>query len=459
MIQGHCDYALLPEGWRANVRLRSGIDGRWAEVTADADSGDSPRLGRFVIPAMPNLHSHAFQRAMAGQVERFERADDSFWSWRETMYRHAGGIDPDCLHAIARWLYTEMVEQGYSRVCEFHYVHQRPDGSRYSPPEAMSEALIAAANEVGIGLTLLPTLYQRGGFGDQPLTERQRRFHCDSDEFLRLCGDLASRMNRPGQRLGAAIHSLRAVSGVSLQHMVADDFWRNRPLHIHIAEQRKEVDDCLAQHGRRPIEHLFDLVDVDPRYCLIHATHALDHERELMARSGAVVGICTTTEANLGDGCFELADLRQRGGRWGIGSDSQAGLDPREELRWLEYQARLASGRRTVLADHQSPDVAANLWSEAVAGGGQASGAQSAGLRVGADADWLVLDDQDPALAGCTPDTIMGAWMFAPARSAPLVTGASGEALTERGHHPRRESFARDYVRVVRSLMTPTPQP
>lgn len=442
MFEGHCDYALLPQGWCADVRLRAGADGRWAEVTPGQARADLPRIGRFVVPAMANLHSHAFQRAMAGDAERFGRADDSFWSWREAMYAHAGRIDPEALHAIACWLYTEMLEQGYTRVCEFHYVHHRPGGDRYAQADAMSQALLAAAADTGIGLTLLPTLYQRGGLRDEPLAARQLRFRCGNDEFLALCAGLAAGEDGARVRVGAAIHSLRAVPGAALQSLLEQPFWRGRPLHIHVAEQRQEVEDCLAVHGRRPVERLFDLVDVDRRWCLVHATHVSPQELALMARSGAVVGICTTTEANLGDGLFDLAGLRALGGAWGIGSDSHIGLDPREELRWLEYQARLASGRRTQLGDGTRPDVAANLWQEAVAGGARACGAESGGLQVGADADWLVLDDADPAFAGAGIDQLLGRWLFAPARHPPLAVGSSGSVRVEGGRHPRREAHA-----------------
>lgn len=452
MFQGHCDHALLPDGWHNNVRLIAGDDGRWLDVQSNVARGDLPQAGRFVVPGMPNLHSHAFQRAMAGSAERYGRPDDSFWSWREAMYRHAGMIDPDSLHAIARWLYCEMLELGYTRVAEFHYVHHRPDARRYLPTQSMAQALIAAAEETGIGLTLLPTLYQRGGFRDEPLASRQQRFQCGSEEFLALCEGLAAPLSARRMRLGVAMHSLRAVDAASLRQVLGASLWRERPVHIHIAEQRKEVEECLAVHGRRPIEYLFDQIEVDRRHCLVHATHAVPAELQQMAASGAVVGICTTTEANLGDGLFALAELRAHGGRWGIGSDSHIGLDPREELRWLEYQARLGSGRRTVLGDGAHPDIASNLWLEATAGGAQACGAPAVGLQVGADADWLVLDDADPALAGCTVDSVMGSWLFAPARHAPLSVGVAGHAVLASGRHPRRAEFAQTYRKVLGKL-------
>jgi|CXWL01.1.fsa_nt_gi formimidoylglutamate deiminase len=439
----HCDFALLPEGWRRNVRLTVGADGRWDSVTCDSAAEGARSLGRCVIPGMPNLHSHAFQRAMAGSAERFGRPDDSFWSWRELMYRFAGTIDPDSLYAIAAWLYVEMLERGYTRVCEFHYVHHQADGTPHADPAAMSAALIAAARDTGIGLTLLPTLYQRGGFKDEPLAPRQRRFEHALDAFGAQLEGLVAR-EQAGLRLGVAIHSLRAVAAPALQTLLAAPLLQRRPIHIHVAEQRREVEDCVAVHGRRPIAFLYDQVGVDARYCLVHATHTDASERERMHMSGAVAGLCPTTEANLGDGLFPIQKWRERGGRFGIGSDSQIGLDPREELRWLEYQARLASGRRTVLADAAKPDVAENLWTAAVSGGAQACGAAGAGFSVGADADWIAIDADEPALAGHDVETLFPAWLFGPSRAA-LSVGVGGVERVSSDRHPQRERFAQGY--------------
>jgi len=445
-----CDYALLPDGWRERVRLRAGADGRWVSVQPDSDSSGAISLGRYVIAGMPNLHSHAFQRAMAGSAERFGRPDDSFWTWRENMYRFAGAIDPESLYAIAAWLYVEMLERGYTRVCEFHYVHHRADGSAYAQPSAMSDALIAAARDTGIGLTLLPTLYQRGGFRNQPLVARQRRFSHDFDAFLQLLQDLAMRESAEGFRLGAAVHSLRAVGTQPLQQLLADPLLQQKPIHVHVAEQRLEVEECLAAHGRRPVEFLLDSVNVDSRFCLVHATHMQAAERDRAAASGAIAGLCPTTEANLGDGIFPLREWRASGGAWGVGSDSQIGLDPREELRWLEYQARLQSGGRTLLANASAPDVAENLWQEAVSGGARASGANAAGLIAGADADWISTDHQDPALAGHGVDSILAAWIFGPA-SVKLSVGVGGIEHVH-GHHPQRERFGTGYAQAVTRL-------
>jgi formimidoylglutamate deiminase len=451
MIEGWCEHALLPSGWHSGVRLRAGADGRWQEVVAGLPREGLPLLGRYLLPGMPNLHSHAFQRAMAGRAERYGRPDDSFWTWREEMYRHAGRISPEQLHVIARWLYAELVESGYTRVAEFHYLHHGPDGHPYAPPTAMADALVAAAADAGIGLTLLPVLYQRGGFREEPLAERQRRFAFATEDFLEF---LAGLDGRAGIRVGCAIHSLRAVGDMALARLLGDPLIAStrRPIHIHIAEQRAEVEACLAVHGRRPIERLFDLARVDRRWCLVHATHLDDAELAQVAASGAVVGLCPTTEANLGDGLFPLAALRRAGGAWGIGSDSHVGIDPREELRWLEYQARLGSLGRTVLADGGRPEVAVNLWGEAVAGGARALGADTAGLVVGADADWLVLEEDDPVLAAASPESALSAWMFAGARCRLREVGVAGRVVADAGGHPARERWALDYRRVMAEL-------
>lgn len=443
MSEFYCERALLPEGWRRNVRLQA-HEGIWTAITPDSSLDGATALGSAVIPGMPNLHSHAFQRAMAGTAEAFGRADDSFWSWREAMYRFAGLIEPESLYAVAAWLYVEMLERGYARVCEFHYVHHNASGGAYANSAAMSEALIAAAQDTGIGLTLLPTLYQRGGFRNEALLPRQRRFEHRLEDFARLLEHLAASAGGSGLRLGAAIHSLRAVDVDAANVLVGLPLLRERPIHIHIAEQRREVDDCLAVHGVRPIAFLLDRINVDARFCLVHATHTERIERERLVAVGAIVGLCPTTEANLGDGLFPIEEWRDLGGAWGIGSDSHIGLDPREELRWLEYQARLGSGRRTVLASVTRREVAANLWGEAVSGGAKAAGAPAAGFAVGADADWISIDANDPALAGHAAESLLAAWIFGPSRAA-ISVGVAGIERVSAGNHPQRERFAIGY--------------
>ncbi len=339
--------------------------------------GDEHAAGP-VLPGMPNLHSHAFQRGFAGLTEyRSIAADedpaggDSFWSWRALMYRFALRLSPDALEAIATQLYIEMLRAGYTSVCEFHYVHHDPAGQPYATPAEMSLRLLRAARRAGIGMTLLPVLYQTAGFGGKPAQADQRRFLHGTDAMLALLGDLAPACAEHGARLGLAPNSLRAVPPESLARAVAGlhAMDATAPVHIHIAEQQKEVDDCLAWCGVRPVEWLLDHAPVDARWCLIHATHMDWDERRRLAHSGAVAGICPTTEANLGDGVFDAAPYLAQQGAWGIGSDSHASVSVAEELRTFEYGQRLGLQRRNVLASAQHAQVADRLWLEAVAGG------------------------------------------------------------------------------------------
>ncbi|MEN6539741.1 MAG: formimidoylglutamate deiminase, partial [Mizugakiibacter sp.] len=365
------EHAWLPAGWSGGTRIGIGADGRFARI--DGAPGDGAALGRFVLPGMPNLHSHAFQRAMAGLAERRGRDDDSFWSWRETMYAFAGRVGPDELRAIAAQLYVEMLKAGYTQVCEFHYLHHRPDGTPYAPAEAMSLALVEAAREAGIGLTLLPTLYMTGGFDGRPLSERQRRFGHAVDAFLALVERLRKHEG-PMLRVGIALHSLRAVPEAALREVLAAEVARQCPIHIHIAEQLGEVQDCLAVRRARPVEWLLDHAPVDARWCLVHATHMTEQETRGVAARGAVAGLCPTTEANLGDGLFRLGEYLDAGGRLGIGSDSHISVSPVEELRWLEYGQRLQTRHRNVAARTPGASVGETLWAAALDGGARASG-------------------------------------------------------------------------------------
>uniref|UniRef100_UPI0031B59202 formimidoylglutamate deiminase n=1 Tax=Luteimonas sp. 4-12 TaxID=2027406 RepID=UPI0031B59202 len=311
------------------------------------------------LPGIANLHSHAFQRAMAGMAERQTDPADSFWTWRETMYRMAARFDPDTLHAVARQLYVEMLEAGYTTVCEFHYLHHAPDGRPYATPSAMSDALIQAARDTGIRLTLLPVLYMTGGFDGRALGERQRRFGHDVDAYLALFAGLHAQQDAH-LRVGCALHSLRAVLPGAMQAVLAG-LPSDARVHVHIAEQQPEVEDCVAVRGMRPVAWLLANADVDARWTLVHATHLDADEVAGIARSGATVAICPTTEANLGDGLFPLRDYLDAGGRWGIGSDSHISVSPVEELRWLEYGQRLASLRRNIAVGADTPSVGETL--------------------------------------------------------------------------------------------------
>ncbi|MFC3651203.1 formimidoylglutamate deiminase [Dyella humi] len=394
--------------WRNEATF--GVDSSGKLVAA---AGESPEyLHGWVLPGMPNLHSHAFQRAMAGLAERRGPGDDSFWTWRETMYGFAERIDPDTLQAIAAQLYVEMLKAGYTQVCEFHYLHHQPDGTPYAQPEAMSLALIEAAREAGIALTLLPVLYMSGGFDGRTLSPRQRRFGNNVDGYLRLLANLRKHESHD-VRVGVALHSLRAVPENVWRDVIEHDALKTGPIHIHIAEQIGEVQDCLATRGARPVEWLFDHAPVDKRWCLVHATHLTDAETTQLARSGAIAGLCPTTEANLGDGLFPLARYLDANGVLGVGSDSHISISPIEELRWLEYGQRLSTRHRNVAARHAGDSVGETLWRAALKGGAQAADLPIGALDAGMRADFIVLDSESPLLAARDSRSVIDSFLFA----------------------------------------------
>ncbi|MFP5373293.1 MAG: formimidoylglutamate deiminase [Gammaproteobacteria bacterium] len=410
------------------------------------------------LPAIANLHSHAFQRAMAGLAERRggdpDGAHDSFWTWRETMYRMAARFDPDTLQAVAAQLYVEMLEAGYGSVCEFHYLHHAPDGRRYDDPTAMSRALIAAAREAGIRLSLLPVLYVTGGFDGRPLSERQRRFGHDVDGFLGLLETLRAEESAT-LRIGCAFHSLRAVPEDAMR-AVHGALPADMPLHIHVAEQVGEVQDSLALRDARPVEWLLDRMPVDARWTLVHATHLVDAEVRGIADSGATVALCPTTEANLGDGLFPLRAFLDAGGRIGIGSDSHVSVSPVEELRWLEYGQRLAGGRRNVAASPARPSVGEALLAAVTASAGDATGQWRAD-RVPADRgpadDRIALEAGAPQLAAATPADLVDRWVFAGNRNLVREVVVAGQRVVAEGRHRDREAIAARYRRAMARLL------
>jgi formimidoylglutamate deiminase len=405
---------------------------------------DAATPGRWIVPGIPNLHSHAFQRAMAGMAERQTNPEDSFWTWRETMYRFAARFDPDTLHAVAAQLYVEMLEAGYTTACEFHYLHHAPDGTPYADPAAMSRALVAAARETGIRLTLLPVLYMTGGFDGRALSERQRRFGHDVEAYLRLF-DTLRREEDARLRLGCAFHSLRAVPSDAMRDVLAA-LPHDAPLHIHIAEQVGEVQDCVALRGARPVEWLLANAPVDDRWTLVHATHLTDAETRDIAASGATVAICPTTEANLGDGLFPLRAYLAAGGAFGIGSDSQISVSPVEELRWLEYGQRLATRHRNIAVGAISTSVGETLLHGVLATGAQATGQHAAD-------DWLVLDDGAPQLAGATVDDAVDRWLFSGNRPLVREVVVGGERVVVDGRHRGRDGIASRYAAAMRTLL------
>ncbi|KHL73314.1 N-formimino-L-glutamate deiminase [Pseudomonas putida] len=445
--------ALLPDGWASDVRIEVASDGNVARIEPGACADGAERLAGPLLPGMPNLHSHAFQRAMAGLAEVAGNPNDSFWTWRELMYRLVGKITPEQLQVIARQLYIEMLKAGYTSVAEFHYVHNDQAGKAYADPAELSRRISAAAASSGIGLTLLPVLYSHAGFGGQPPNEGQRRFINSTEQYLQLHAQLAAIIAaQPAQQLGLCFHSLRAVTPAQIAQVLAAGN-QQCPIHIHIAEQQKEVDDCLAWSGLRPLQWLYEHVQVDARWCLVHATHARADEVAAMARSGAVAGLCLTTEANLGDGIFPAVDYLSQGGRMGIGSDSHVSLSVVEELRWLEYGQRLRDQRRNRLYREDQPLVGRTLYDAALMGGAQALGQPVGELAVGKRADWLVLDGQDPYIATADEDAILNRWLFAGSDRQVRDVMVNGQWVVRQGRHGQEEESARAYVEVLRQLL------
>jgi len=458
------DYAWLAPGWAANTRIEVGATGQnsglLVGVEKDRTADGAEHLGRYVLPGMPNLHSHAFQRAMAGLAERQTNAEDSFWTWRETMYAFAGRVDPDSLQAIAAQVYVEMLKAGYTHVCEFHYLHHQPNGAPYADPAAMSLALLEAAKEAGIGLTLLPTLYMTGGFDGRALHERQSRFFHNVEKYMLLLQKLRA-VESSQLRIGIALHSLRAVPPEALREIVESEFARDCPIHIHVAEQIGEVQDCLAYRNARPVEWLLANAPLDARWCLVHATHMTEDETLRLAASGAIAGLCPTTEANLGDGLFPLKSYLDAGGTLGIGSDSHISISPIEELRWLEYGQRLQSRHRNIAVSELSESVGETLWGNTLFGGALAAGvaigeldagdpAQSgSGLR----ADLLVLDDDSPLLAARDRDTILDSLIFSGNQNPVRHVMAAGRWVVRDFCHHDEDRIARRYRETVQRLI------
>ena len=429
----HLETALLPGssgewGWRHDVVIT--VEHGVITGVGAAGTGPSERVFGVAVPGLPNLHSHAFQRAMAGRTERRGSEADSFWTWREQMYRFVERLTPDDLEAIAALAYLEMLEAGFTSVAEFHYLHHQPDGRPYDNIGEMSERIVAAADATGIGLTLLPVLYRQGGFLGKPASDGQRRFLNTRESYARLMETPV-----PDGTTGIAPHSLRAVTLDDLK-WAAQTFTQG-PAHIHISEQTREVDDCLAAHGKRPIDLLMDSVDVDTRWFLIHATHADANEIARIATSQATVGLCPITEANLGDGLFDVPALLAGNGRFGVGSDSNVRISAADELRTLEYGQRLVRRQRNVLGE-PARSTGRRLF-EASLG----PNAMAAGQR----ADFVVLDG-----AGFTGDAVLDHWIFAADTAAIRSVYCGGVPVVLNGRHKDRERIAARYARAMAKL-------
>jgi formimidoylglutamate deiminase len=454
MVNLFFDEAWLPGGWQTDVLVE--VDGRGmiAAVTAGAD-GAKAGPGGICIPGLANLHSHAFQRAMAGLTERAGPGRGSFWTWRKVMYDFAARVGPDDLEAIAGQLYVEMLEAGYTAVGEFHYLHHAPDGRAYADVAEMSKRIIRAASETGIGLTLLPVLYAHDGFGGQAPGAGQIRFVCDADGFAGLLAALAPALGE-NMRLGIAPHSLRAVDPGLLQNAIIAIRGRDAaaPIHIHIAEQDAEVDECLAWCGARPVEWLLANQPVDRHWCLVHATHMTADETRALAASGAVAGLCPTTEANLGDGLFPLPLYLDNSGAFGIGSDSHISVNAAEELRLLEYGQRLNSRARNIGAGGEGRSTGAALLTAALRGGARALNRPAGAIAPGHLADLVVLDSDSPALTGRRGDDILDTWIFFNGGTNPVRhVYVAGRQVVEQGRHPRRQETAARFAATMKRLL------
>lgn len=449
MATVHAHRALLPDGWATDVSIQVGAAGRIAAV-APAGSGTPAAV---VVPGMPNVHSHAFQRALAGRAEVAGHGLDSFMTWRERMYALSHRVTPDDIEAIATLLYVEMLEAGYTSVCEFHYLHHGPDGAPHADPAAASRALVRAAASAGIRLTLLPVLYMHAGFGAQPPEPGQAPFLHSVRGYLSLL-DTLLREQGDLLRVGIALHSLRAVSPEAMAEVLA---WRagaapDMPVHIHVAEQLQEVHECEAWSGLRPVEWLLEHAGLDRHWCLVHATHMTEAETRQLAATGAVACLCPTTEANLGDGLFPLAGFLAAGGRIAIGSDSHVSVSPVEELRWLEYGQRLTLGQRNVAASATERHTGARLLRAALAGGARALGQDAGAIAPGRVADLVELDAEHPLLAGSDGDPLLDCLVFAGNR--PLVKDVlvGGRQVVRDGRHPLATAAAAKFAAVMRRL-------
>jgi formimidoylglutamate deiminase len=447
MVSLWFDSALLPSGWARGVRL-SAHAGRIAEVTAGTAPQPGDERHAIAIPGVPNVHSHAFQRGLAGLTERRSAGEDSFWSWRELMYRFLERLGAEELEAISALCFAEMLEGGFTHVGEFHYLHHDIDGSSFADPGELAGRVVAAAARSGIGLTLLPVFYAHGGFGGAAPAPRQRRFVTDVEGFERILESCRRAVRSlPGASVGVAPHSLRAVTPQELASIVR--LAHGAAIHIHIAEQVREVEECIAWSGQRPIEWLLASQPPDARWCLVHATHASGPELAGIAARGAIAGLCPITESSLGDGIFAALDFRHRGGRLGIGSDSNILLDAAQELRTLEYSQRLAQRARNVLAAGEACSTGRTLFDAALAGGWQAT---VSGLTPGASLDLLTLRSTHPALLERRGDEILDSWIFAGGRELIDCVFRNGERLVSAGRHRDRDTLVAGYARALHKL-------
>jgi len=448
----HCRHLLTPNGWIDDAVMQLDEHGLIAALIKGSPADAAKSLSGHVVPGMPNLHSHAFQRQMAGMSCGFTNREDSFWTWREAMYYLAQNLTPRQMQATAAWLQIEMLQAGYTSCAEFHYLHHQAGGKPYDNIAEMSARLVEAATASGIALTLLPVLYCHSGFSRERVSARQQRFFNTPDRFLELyaaCSELLH--GQPLHQLGLAPHSLRAVSGEQLDQVLQLVGSNAASIHIHIAEQPGEVEECLQYLGARPLAWLLDHQDIDQRWCLVHATHLDDAEIRQAAASGAIAGVCPTTEADLGDGVFKMDQWLDAGGSFGIGSDSNLRLSVDEELRWLENEARLLSGRRNVLA-RDGLSCGRFLYEQAARGGGCALGQPVGKIQADYRADLVELDDQHPLLEGKGGDTVLDTFVFAGDRSMIRSVHVAGKMVIERGWHAEQDVIEKGFRKTMKEL-------
>ncbi len=447
--------AFLPDGWHDNVRLTVDASGTIINVSKNApiSSGDE-RLG-WVMPGLVNCHSHAFQRAMAGYTEYRVSDTDTFWSWRETMYRYANAINPEQLLDVSAYLYMELIKQGYTSVAEFHYLHHQPDGNHYPHVSQFSESIIGAANNSGINLTLLPTLYMNSGLENAPLLQTQQRFGNTIESFLTIWEQAQHHCQAHHQHnIGAGLHSIRAVpkEAISeiLHHIKSHE--QSTPVHIHIAEQIKEVEQCIKHLGCRPVEWLLDTIDVDKSWCLVHATHMTEEETIALAKTEATVGLCPSTEANLGDGVFPLTQFLDSRGHIAIGSDGNTCTNPMEEMRLLEYGQRLVMHNRNISSNATQKHTGTRLMRECLNGGARSIATKTGAIEAGYRADLLVLDHQSPDLSTTDDEFIMDTLLFAPNQSLVKSVMATGKWHVRDFKHRDEARLTDAFVKTIKRL-------
>jgi formimidoylglutamate deiminase len=448
---------MLPSGWADNVLIAVGDDGMIAGVASGMTDVTAERLNGPVIPGMPNLHSHAFQRAMAGLTQTAGPEGDDFWAWRELMYRFLTRLTPDDVEAIATQVYVEMLQAGYTAVAEFHYLHHDPAGKPYADPVEMTTRICAAARTAGIRLSLLPVFYAHSNFGGLAPTPGQRRFITDTEGFSRMLEALHSSLaGNPMQRVGVAPHSLRAVAPDELQRLLEqrDRLDAAMPVHIHAAEQQKEVDDCIASLEARPVQWLLDHAGLNAHWCVIHATHMDQAEAVGLADANAVAGLCPTTEGDLGDGLFNAQSFVARNGRFGIGGDSHVNVDPFFELRLFEYGQRMRHERRNVFGLAPAESFGGRLYRAACSGGAQALGQPVGAITAGCRADWIVLDESESTIAPRRSDALLDDAIFGPRKAPVCDVMVNGEWRVRDRVHPRAAQSTRRYRTALKRLLT-----